>query len=288
MKVTIIGPGAIGLLLASSLEKYNDVSVLVKDKHYEILIQKGLWIKNGKKKKTIKANIVKDVKEADIVIIAVKSYDLESTKEVLKDFKGKIMVCQNGLKMLEYNPKNGNDLFSIVTSVGAVSLELGITEFKGTGTTVIGNLNGDEGEILDTETLFSDEYFEINAVTNIIEYIWLKAVINSAVNPIAALYNLKNGELRDSKYWTLVEELLNESMNIAKENNISFSYNPLEETKIIINKTPDNLCSMLQDLRKGQRTEIEEINGILVRFGRKNNLDTYFNQKYLDKIIAIS
>ena len=288
MKVTIIGPGAIGLLLASSLENYNDVSVLVKDKHYEILLEKGLWIKNGNKRKIIKANIVKDVKGADIVIIAVKSYDLESTKEILKDFKGKIIICQNGLKMLDYNPNNGNDLFSIVTSIGAVSLEIGITEYRGTGNTVIGNLNQDESKTFNLETLFSDEYFKINSVTNIIEHIWLKAVINSAVNPIAALYNLKNGELKDSKYWNLVKELLNESMNIAKGNNISFSYNPLEETKRIINKTPDNLCSMLQDLRKGQRTEIEEINGIIVRVGRMNNLDTHFNQKYLDKISIIN
>jgi len=288
MKISIIGPGAIGLLLASSLEKHNDVSVLVKEEHYDILIENGLWIKNKNKKKRIKANIVTKIKDAEIVIIAVKGYDLESTRKTLQDFKGKIIICQNGLRMLEYNSKNNNDLFSIVTSVGAISLDLGITEYMGTGTTVIGNLNIDDKRTFNIEELFSRDYFEIYPVKNIIDYIWLKATINSAVNPIAAFHNLKNGKLSDSKYWKSVKELLTETMNIAGKNNIKFPHNPLEETKKIISNTPDNLCSMLQDLKKGQRTEIEDINGIIVKIGRKNNLDTTLNQKYLDKINSIS
>ena len=288
MKITIIGPGAIGLLLASSLEKHNDVSVLVKEKHYDVLIERGLWIKNGNKKKRIKANIVTEIKDSEIAIIAVKCYDLESTKKILTNFKGKIIICQNGLKMLEYNSDNDNDVFSIVTSVGAVSLDLGISEYMGAGTTVIGNLNNEDKRTFNIDKLFSEDYFEIFPVENIIEYIWLKAIINSAINPIAALHNLKNGQLSESKYWKSVRELLAESMNIAKENNVQFSKNPLEETKKIISKTPDNLCSMLQDLTKGQKTEINEINGIIVRIGHAMNLDTTLNQKYLDKINSIS
>ena len=288
MKITIIGPGAIGLLLASSLEKHNDVSVLVKEKHYDVLIERGLWIKNGNKKKRIKANIVTEIKDSEIAIIAVKCYDLESTKKILSNFKGKIIICQNGLKMLEYNSDNDNDVFSIVTSVGAVSLELGISEYMGAGTTVIGNLNNEDKRTFNIDKLFSEDYFEIFPVENIIEYIWLKAIINSAINPIAALHNLKNGQLSESKYWKSVKELLTESMNIAKENNVQLSKNPLEETKKIISKTPENLCSMLQDLKKGQKTEINEINGIIVRIGHAKNLDTTLNQKYLDKINSIS
>jgi len=288
MKITIIGPGAIGLLLASSLEKHNDVSVLVKEEHYDILIERGLWIKNGNKKKRIKANIVTEIKDSEIAIIAVKGYDLESTKKILNNFKGKIIICQNGLKMLEYNSDNDNDVFSIVTSVGAVSLKLGITEYMGAGITVIGNLNNDDKRTFNIDELFSEDYFEICPVDNIIDYIWLKAIINSAINPIAAIHNLRNGELSESKYWKSVKELLTESMNIAKENNVQFSKNPLEETKKIISKTPDNLCSMLQDLTKGQKTEINEINGIIVRIGQAKNLDTTLNQKYLDKINSIS
>ena len=288
MKITIIGAGAIGLLLASSLEKHNSVSVLVKKKHYDILKEKGLWIKKGNNQRKIRANVVTKIKDSEIAIVAVKGYDIESTKKVLKNFKGKIIICQNGLKMLEYNPPNENDLFTIVTSVGAVSLDLGITEFMGTGTTVIGNLDKIDNRTQNIEKLFTKEYFEIFPVENIIGHIWLKAIINSAINPIAAFHNLKNGKLCDSEYWNSVKELLSESMNIAKKNNIKFPQDPLEAAENIIDKTPDNLCSMLQDLKKGKRTEIDEINGIIVKIGRKRNQNTTLNSKYLEKIKSIS
>ncbi len=288
MKITIIGPGAIGLLLASSLEERNDVSMLVKRKHYDTLNKNGLWIKKGEKKRKIKAKIITEMENPDVVIIAVKSYDLQTTKKILRTFKGKIIICQNGLKMLDYNPENSNDILTIVTSVGAISLELGITEFMGTGNTVIGNLSDTDKRTWNLETLFTKEYFEILPVTNIVEHIWLKATINSAINPIASVHSLRNGKLSELKYWKIVEELLKESIKIAKANNIEFPENPLEATKRIIDKTPNNLCSMLQDLKKGQKTEIDEINGIIVKTGEKYNLVTTINNEYLQKVKSIS
>ena len=288
MKITIIGPGAIGLLLASSLEELNDVSILVKKKHYDTLNKKGLWIKKGKNKRKIKANIITEMGDSEVVIIAVKSYDLQETTKILRTFEGKIIICQNGLEMLDYNPRNSNDILAIVTSVGAVSLELGITEFMGTGNTVIGNLNGTDNRTWNLENIFTEKYFRILPVKNIIKHIWLKATINSAINPIASFYSLRNGRLSEEKYWNLVEELLKESMKIAKANNIEFPESPLEAAKMIVDKTPNNLCSMLQDLKKGQRTEIEEINGIIIKIGKMNNLKTTVNSKYLNKIKSIS
>ena len=75
---------------------------------------------------------------------------------------------------------------------------------------------------------------------------------------------------------------------IAKANNIDFPESPLEATKRIIDKTPNNLCSMLQDLKKGQKTEIDEINGIIVKTGQKYNLVTAINDKYIQKVKSIS
>lgn len=288
MKITIIGPGAIGLLLASSLQERNDVSMLVKRKHYDTLNKNGLWIKKGEEKRKIRTKIITEMENPDVVIIAVKSYDLQTTKKILRTFKGKIIICQNGLKMLEYKPENSNDILTIVTSVGAISLELGITEFMGTGNTVIGNLSDTDKRTWNLETLFTKEYFEILPVTNIVEHIWLKATINSAINPIASVHSLRNGKLSEGKYWRLVEELLKESIKIAKANNIEFPENPLEATKKIIDKTPNNLCSMLQDLKKGQKTEIDEINGIIVKTGEKYNLMTTINNEYLQKVKSIS
>ena len=55
----------------------------------------------------------------------------------------------------------------------------------------------------------------------------------------------------------------------------------------IIQKTADNYCSMLQDIKKGKKTEINEINGSLHIMGQKQNVKTTLNLEYLKKINAL-
>ena len=284
MKITVIGAGAIGIVLAASLDNKNEVSVLVKPENYKRLIKKGLWIIEGNKKRKIKAKIVTEVIDSEIVLIAVKGYDLQNTKKLLDSFTGKVIICQNGLKMLDFRLSNDNEIYSIVTSIGATSSEIGVSEFKGTGKTVVGglfNVKKDSKEILE---LFSSYFFDISQSKDIKKEIWLKAAINSAINPIASFHNLKNGELKKSEYWTQVKELLTESVSIAKSNGIKFRNDPIDLTEEIIEKTADNLCSMLQDIKKGRKTEINEINGILYQMGKKQNIIPKLNLEYLKKI----
>jgi len=284
MKITVIGAGAIGIVLAASLDNKNEVSVLVKPENYKRLIKKGLWIIEGNKRRKIKAKIITEVIDSEIVLIAVKGYDLQNTKKLLDSFTGKVIICQNGLKMLDFRLSNDNEIYSIVTSIGATSSEIGVSEFKGTGKTVVGglfNVKKDSKEILE---LFSTYFFDIRQSKDIKKEIWLKAAINSAINPIASYHNLKNGELKRTEYWSQVKELLTESVSIAKSNGIKFGNDPIDLTEEIIEKTADNLCSMLQDIKKGRKTEINEINGILCQMGKKQNIIPKLNLEYLKKI----
>ena len=67
MKITIIGAGAIGIVLAASLETKNEVSVLVKPENYNKLAKKGLWIIEGDEKRKINAKIISSVLFISIV-----------------------------------------------------------------------------------------------------------------------------------------------------------------------------------------------------------------------------
>ena len=284
MKITVIGAGAIGMVLAASLDTKNEVSVLVKPENYNRLAKKGLWIIEGDEKRKIKAKIVTNVIDSEIVIIAVKGYDLQNTKKLLDRFTGMVLICQNGLKMLDFNLSNKNEIYSIVTSIGAISSELGVSEFKGTGKTIVGGLFNVKKESNKISDLFSSYYFDVYHSKDIKKHIWLKAAINSAINPIASYHNLKNGELKREEYWSQVKKLLAESVSIANSNGINFNNNPLDLAEEIIKKTADNFCSMLQDIKKGRKTEINEINGILYEMGKKQNINAKLNLQYLKKI----
>ena len=143
------------------------------------------------------------------------------------------------------------------------------------------NVKKESEEISD---IFSSHYFDIYYSNDIKKHIWLKAAINSAINPIASYHNLKNGELKREEFWSQVKKLLAESVSIANSNGINFNNNPLDLAEEIIKKTADNFCSMLQDIKKKKKTEINEINGILCQMGKKQNIDIKLNLEYFKKI----
>ena len=76
-------------------------------------------------------------------------------------------------------------------------------------------------------------------------------------------------------------------MIIANSNDINFSSDPLDLAEEIIVKTADNYCSMLQDIKKRRKTEINEINGILCQMGKKQNINTKLNSEYLRRIKSL-
>ena len=82
--------------------------------------------------------------------------------------------------------------------------------------------------------------------------------------------------------------LCNESSTIAKSNGIKLPLDPWEEINKIIDKTSDNKCSMLQDLENNRETEIDAINGELVRIARKLSVKCNYNKQVVSEISKIS
>ena len=121
----------------------------------------------------------------------------------------------------------------------------------------------------DAETVaaaFREVGFPAEAKRDIREKIWAKVILNAAVNPLTALLRKRTGELVENKALEPVLELIvKESVAIAAASGVK-----LDETKIldkivaVAKATSDNKSSMLQDLEKGRRTEIDAINGELI------------------------
>ena len=117
---------------------------------------------------------------------------------------------------------------------------------------------------------------------------WLNTVINSAINPIATLAEVKNGKLKNPELNDEVKKLCEESSYIASSNGIKLPLDPWREINKIIEKTADNKCSMLQDLENNQQTEIDAINGELIRIGKKLSINTIYNQQVFSDIKNLS
>ena len=290
MKITIIGAGAIGTTLAALLSKKGTEISILSNKGIEE--DKEIMLKNFRGK-TIrkKIRIINILDESDWYILAVKSYDVRPLINSLKNKKANILCCQNGIETYNLLKTEINEkrLSHMVTGMGCSKIDTGKAEFKGSGFTFIGESSGDiRGAINKLASKMNEAEIECKIVDNIFDYVWLKTIINSSINPVAAYNKVVNGKLSEPSLNDQVKKICNESILIAQKIGIDLPLNPWEEVKNIIRNTSDNKCSMLQDLENGNRTEIDAINGEIIRIAKANNLNCKYNQEFFDKIQSIT
>ena len=130
--------------------------------------------------------------------------------------------------------------------------------------------------------IFNEIGLENQMTNNICGEIWTKVGINASINPITAITGLKNGWLlREERLKTLLENTCNEVIQVAKKSGAKIPRGPrgkiLERTLKVLERTSDNKSSMLQDIEKGRRTEIDSINGAVVRIGAHEKVLTPLN-----------
>ena len=300
MKIVILGAGAMGCLYGGHLAKDNEVWLLdVWKGHVDEINRKGLLIEGisgDRVVKNIKATTnAADIGVADVVFVFVKSTITDLAIIQNKCIFGNntiVLTLQNGLGNIDKINQSidSKNILAGVTSHGATMLSPGKIYHAGIGTTHIGELDGlvtkrveSIAHILRTaglETLISE---------NVSGLIWGKLLVNVGINALTAITGFKNGELIQNKE---TEELLalavEEAWNIAKANNIVLSYDdPIYHTKQVCKSTAENRSSMLQDVSNKRKTEIDMINGAIVREGKRIGVPTPVNTVLTNLIKAI-
>jgi len=288
MNIVIFGAGAIGSLFGGILAKNNNVYLIGRKNHVEQIRKKGLKIK-GKTNLNVKVLACEKVEDIlfspDLIIISVKSYDTENAVYEIKKIIGKntfVMSLQNGLDNIEKIEKivDKKKLFVCVTTHGSVFSKPGVIIHTGIGKTKIGAI---------VKNLFDENRFVemfnksgINTVISddIMHDIWAKGVVNSSINPLTCFFKCKNGYiLKNPILEKLMEQVCYESVSVANACGFSLVYeDTLNFTKEVISDTGENFSSMLQSVQNGCKTEIDSINGFIVKAGKNFGLDVTLNE----------
>lgn len=288
MNIVIFGAGAIGSLFGVILTKNNNVVFIGRKNHVEQIRKKGLIIK-GKTNKNVKVLAFERVEDVlfspDLIIISVKSYDTENAVNEIKKIIGKntfVMSLQNGLDNIEKIEKivDKKKLFVCITTHGSVFAKPGVIIHTGIGKTKIGAI---------VKNLFDENRFVemfnksgINTVISddIMHDIWSKGVVNSSINPLTCFFRCKNGYiLKNPILKKLMEQVCYESVSVANAYGINLVYeDTLNFTKEVISDTSENYSSMLQSVQNGCKTEIDSINGFIVKAGKNFGLDVTLNE----------
>jgi 2-dehydropantoate 2-reductase len=108
------------------------------------------------------------------------------------------------------------------------------------------------------------------------------------LNALAAITGLKNGQVLDfPETLRLMESLVNEAIEVAGKKGIRIEGNPIDRVKAMIEATRENRCSMGQDLDRKRRTEIDAINGAVVREAERLGVAVPYNRMITDLIKVI-
>jgi 2-dehydropantoate 2-reductase len=110
--------------------------------------------------------------------------------------------------------------------------------------------------------------------------IWGKLVINAAINPVAALAGEPNGQVAERpSLRALAQAIAEEGEAVAKAEGVSLPYPSAAEAVLETSRrTAANRCSMLQDLDAGRMTEIDYLNGAIIRAAERHNLSVPANR----------
>jgi 2-dehydropantoate 2-reductase len=213
--------------------------------------------------------------------VLVKSWQTQRAAKQLEqclDPTGLALTLQNGLGNYDTLAAIlGQERVALgVTTLGARMLEPGYVQHTGEGKVSLGshpNLGG-LGELL------NQAGFQVELIADPGSLVWGKLVINAAINPLTALLRINNGQiLTRPAAQNLMAEAAREAAMVATRQGINLPYaDPVIAVEEVARNTASNISSMLQDVLRGTPTEIDAINGAIIRAGEQLGVPTPVNR----------
>jgi 2-dehydropantoate 2-reductase len=229
------------------------------------------------------------VGQADLVVFFVKCYHTASAAESARPLVGPETVVAS----LQNGWGNGDVLASVfppqqvvigVTYNSGTVLELGKVAHPGVGPTLMGHYEGNttEGAARLAQAV-ADADLEAQVVAPVRPEIWKKLILNAATLPTAALTGMNAGALTtDEPMHELVTETAREAVAVAR----ALDYDIDEDERVsyihgLLERAGPTRGSMLQDFEAGRRTEIDVINGAVVRAADETGVPVPLNRAFV-------
>lgn len=282
-KIIVVGAGAIGSLLAAMLSKQYKVIAVGKRQHVEMIKKRGLKI-TGLVDQIFKLEATMDmpsIEEKTIIFLTTKAQDSALTTQMFRKQlkKDTVIVCmQNGLGSDEIVRRMVS--CRVVHAVTYLSTEMvapGIIRYAGDLPSYFGK------DDKDIASIFNKVGLKTKIVREIKQEVWKKLVFNCVINGLGTILGVANNELRDTRLDEIKKALVAECVRVADKEGIQLESNLLDQINEFI-KSSTNVNSTLQDIRKNKTTEIEFLNGAIVRLGKKHGIATPINQVIYDTL----
>ena len=182
-----------------------------------------------------------------------------------------------------------NKVLGGVTAEGATLLGPGKIKHAGRGGIIIGPEIDSSGLLEKLVFALNAAGFKTRTAKDIDNLIWGKLIINVGINALTAITRLKNGHLAQlDGTKSIMKEAVKEAVRVAEAKNIKLPYpDPFQRVIEVCEATSENIASMLQDVLKEKTTEVDYINGAVVKEGKATGIPTPVNSTLVSLVKTI-
>jgi 2-dehydropantoate 2-reductase len=290
INVAILGSGAIGSLLAYKCEKL--------DQKYCILSRNGkpltLNVRSFEQSELQFSPLVQSLNNStqfDLLILPLKAYQIMPALDQLLPYilpNQHLVLLHNGMGTIEQVKTllPNNPVLAATTSYGAYKEGKHSVIETGLGHTHAGWLNKHRNDhSKQVEQLISALLPPCTWHLDVQKALWHKLAINAVINPLTAINQVTNGQLRQTEYRQLIEQLCQENSAVMNAcGYVNTANELLENAYKVIRDTAENYSSMNRDIAFCRESEIDFINGFIVQQGCVHNIATPLNTELVADI----
>ena len=297
MRVAIVGAGAMGGVVGFYLAAVAEV-VLVDpwDEHVAAINAGGISCEHAGVSVARPARAVSDPVDAgacDAAIVLVKARQTAWAAEACRALLAPGAVAytlQNGVGNREALAAVLGDrrVGQGVTALGGTLLEPGRVRHAGMGPTTL-SATPDRAQAEALAALLSAAGLPTGVSGDVEALLWGKLVVNVGINALAALLRVPNGALAELPATrALLAAAVNEAVAVARARGVLLPYaDPVAHVEGVARATGANRASMLQDVLRGAPSEIDAINGAVVREGARLGVPTPLNSALTALVAAL-
>lgn len=290
MNIVVFGAGGVGGYFGGKLaQEGNDVTFIARGKHLQAIKSNGLLIKSIQGDFKVHPKVTDDVtniKNPDLVILGVKSWQVEDVAVQLKPIIREhtmVLPLQNGAdnadKLKAVLPHE-NVLAGLCKIVSRVESPGIIDHFAFDPEIVFGEYDNENSKRVQNLSMLFDNAGIKNKVSEDIHLdIWKKFLFIATVSGIGALTRVEFGAMRDDEHIRqIMYQTANEIVAVANAKGIALTNDDIEMIlKIVDNLNAKTTASMQRDIMDGRPSELDNFNGYIVRQGKELHITTPAN-----------
>jgi 2-dehydropantoate 2-reductase len=284
LEIAVMGAGSVGCYFGGMLARGgHDVTLVARPQHVEAISRDGLHMSTKTFDEFVRVKATSDpaaVNGAQLVLFCVKSGDTERAGEQIKLYvgKGTVILClQNGcdndqrLRAILAQP----EVAAAVVFVGSEMLGPGFVKHHGSGELVIDPIRNIPG----LAQIFEAASIPTQVSDNVRGELWLKLIINCAYNAISAIARKPYGQTVPSVgIQDVMRDVVAECLAVATAEGINVPGDVSAAVRRIVETIPQQYSSTAQDILRGKSTEVDYLNGHIVKRGKALGISTPANQ----------